>query len=67
MLSYAIIMAQSTEIVELLVKYGAHWNNEIKLNGTIKIEKKYPYDKRYKLPSDLIRTLKSNGWKGSLF
>lgn len=67
MLSYAISTAKSKEIVALLLKYGANWENTIKYSGKKKVEMKFPFDKCDYLSRDFINFLRSNGWKGSIF
>jgi len=67
MLSYAISSAKSKEIVALLLKYGANWENTIKYSGKKKVEMKFPFDKCDYLSRDFINFLRSNGWKGSIF
>ena len=66
-LSDAIAFAQSPEIVKTLIENGADWNKSITLRDVSKTIKKYPFIKKYHINEKLIETIKSYGWKGSLF
>ena len=67
MLTYAIADAKNAEMVRLLIKYGATWENKITYSGITKIERRFPYAKINGVNQQMIDVLKACGWKGPLF
>ena len=67
MLTYAIADAKNAEMVRLLIKYGATWENKITCSGITKIERRFPYAKINGVNQQMIDVLKACGWKGPLF
>ena len=67
MLTYAIADAKNAEMVRLLIKYGATWENKITYSGITKIERRFPYAKINGVNQQMIDVLKTCGWKGPLF
>ena len=67
MLTYAIVDAKNAEMVRLLIKYGATWENKITYNGITKIERRFPYATINGVNQQMIDVLKTCGWKGPLF
>ena len=67
MLTYAIVDAKNAEMVRLLIKYGATWENKITYSGITKIERRFPYAKINGVNQQMIDVLKACGWKGPLF
>ena len=67
MLTYAIADAKNAEMVRLLIKYGATWENKITYSGITKIERRFPYATINGVNQQMIDVLKTCGWKGPLF
>ena len=68
LLSLAILVPQSREIVTLLVQYGVSWKKHIDLSSKVSklfgiAEEVYPYS-IFGVPQDFLAFLRTVGWKG---